>query len=818
MKLRRTVIALATASVIASLTACGGGGGGGGGYGAGGNPYLRAEVPYYTPVRVATVDPLTNITGTSVVFDMFNADITGSGADVVIAGRQTGSINPDPTNWSTSKITLMSWQNGTLVDKTAQWFPGGINEILGTEPSIKFADFFKTGRTDMFVAPSTDSQYYGPAYVFLNQGDKFSRLSIPLNNVWAHDSAVGDVNNDTYRDIVVTDYGPNSSLIINDRVSNFKVYQDYRGQSGDLRWGGSGVTMGDFLQNGSTQFVFTDNSCNTVNPSCSDQRVNKLYSYTIDASDRLSWNYISDLPTARFDLPKWSSYGFTSHNVRAVSYDFNDDGKLDVIIFSRPNGNWNERKYSEIQFVKNLGSGSFSDVTDTVLVNYNTNTYSTYNPKFIDINGDGLVDILVSGSDYSGNNTSTQALLKSSDGKYVAAYQNIFTDFIKQTGDMTGITGDGNTVNIFKAPNGKLYLMTMVGYQPGSDRKLAVYLSELGSQNVTTAKNAIALIQQKWPYMSAIQANDTLAKTSAAYLGGLVIDLESALSPIGQLAVNGRVLSGYITGLKMETSQAWVTDSLQRPFSVNLDKMNVTRLNSFQFNTEHIDQHNLTSHAEYLINGSVMNINGLRIGNENQMFTQLTSNGLPAPTPSQYTMGIPNLYSNGNFNYGAQFTKLNSNPWIAFGGSWGSVTGSTVFDNVFSYQKDNFTAKASLMYVTTTINPGMITNVAPMLGYWTETGYRWNFDSSTKKTFGLYLGTKPAVFHSQIDAMLPTDIDRNGQLLFSKTKLSVDARPTPYGRALYTEAVTKNLNWTVAAIYSADNQYRITNELKYYWR
>jgi hypothetical protein len=61
---------------------------------------------------------------------------------------------------------------------------------------VKFADLFNTGRQDMLVAPSTDMQHYGPGYVFSNQGNHFNRIAIPLNNVWAHDSAIADMDGD----------------------------------------------------------------------------------------------------------------------------------------------------------------------------------------------------------------------------------------------------------------------------------------------------------------------------------------------------------------------------------------------------------------------------------------------------------------------------------------------------------------------------------------------------------------------------------------------------------------------------------------------
>jgi len=187
--MRRKLLWICLFGTVIVVTGCGGGGGGGGGtspYNSP-NPYLRTEVPYATPVKVATVDPLVNQPGTGykvALVDTHAADITASGSqDVILAGRMT-----QPTveaDWGNNRLHMFSWQNGTLVDKTAQWFPGDSNQIIGTEQQVKFADFFKTGRTDMFIAPTTDANYYGPAYFFRNTGTNFSR-SILNTTIGAH--------------------------------------------------------------------------------------------------------------------------------------------------------------------------------------------------------------------------------------------------------------------------------------------------------------------------------------------------------------------------------------------------------------------------------------------------------------------------------------------------------------------------------------------------------------------------------------------------------------------------------------------------------
>jgi hypothetical protein len=789
MQFRKTILSVSISSMMITLAGCGGGGGGGGTSATLGG-FVRSEVPYHTPVRVATVDPLVKVDGAAPVFDTFTANITGSGNDVILAGRQTQYATPE--TWSSSNISLFAWQNGTLVDRTEQWFPGGINTILGTEPSVKFADLFNTGRQDMLVAPSTDMRHYGPGYVFSNQGTHFTRISIPLTNVWAHDSAIADMDGDGFKDLLFVDYGPNTTLAINNRVNNFTPYIDSRGNAGDLRWGGSSIVADDFLQNGNKQIIVTDNSCNVVNPACSDTRTTKMYSYTITGGN-LNYQYVGDLPAPLLD-----------HNVRVVSHDFNADGRPDVIVFSRPFDYTVKR--SAIQFLSNQGSGTFTDVTTTTLVNYDTNTYSTYNPRFLDINGDGRTDILVSAWDFSGNHNSTQVLLKSSDGKYVAAHQKIFTDFLKQAASLTANLGVGaneanSTVNIFQAPDGKMYLVTMIMYDTNNDKKMAVYMSQMGTQTTLTAQAAVDLIKQKWPYMSTASANAVLAQTAATYWNGSVIDIEAALRPVGALSIGAKILSGHVSGVDIGSGQMIAMDALQRPFMVNARPMNVTGLDAFQRNNFMGADHDMASPAEFLTGSRANVVNGLRIAGDQ------SSN---SPNGGQYSIGIPAVWKKDSWAFGAQYTRLNFNPWVSFSGAWGSVQSSSVFDNVVSYRQGGFVAKASLMYVTTDINPGLITRISPTMGTWAEAGYRWG---DKKNDMGIYLGQAPRVLSGQVEANVPTSFDNSGQLVYTKQNLDILRTPTYYVRGVYSKQIDKRTQFRFNAATSTVGQYRIMNEL-----
>jgi hypothetical protein len=837
---RKTAIAVAVSTAFL-LSACAGGGGGSGASPPGTtppgttppvttppapNPYLRTEVPYYTPVLQAVVDPLVNVIDNGykwAVADTFAADITGTGGhDLVVAGRMTQWTPKE--EWGENRISLLAWQDNRLVDKTSQWFRPGENIILGTEPSVHFADFFKTGRQDMFLSTGTDMQHYGPTYFYRNTGSSFERQTLTTANIWSHGSAVGDLNGDGYKDIAIVDYGTNSTVAFNNRVDGFNVYTQAQnivnGYRNPSLPGGSSIAIGEFLQNGQGQVVVSDVlGVSGSNPT-------KMYSWSINAQNELNFTEIATLPTPRFELPKWQNHGFApgSHNVRTIAYDFNDDRVPDVLIFSRPGLGTVDNKWSEIQFLKNNGTGNFTDVTDTTLVGYNHRTHVSYNPRFIDLNGDGREDILVTGADFTGANNSSQFLLKSSDGKYVAAHQNILTDFATQANTIQNTENVGNTVNILKAPNGKLYLVSAISFMNNGDRQLGVYMSELGSQSTTTAQTAVNLILQKWPYMSMPQVNEMLARTSATYFGGRVLDLEALMNPIGSLSLpTGQGLqpvTGWISGVNLDNGSAVVMDSMGRGFNINLQPMNVVRMNAFQINMAHNDQHTLTSHAEYLVNGPVVNVEGLRIGGQSRQSFANGSSGQGADIVTQqytnYTVGIPKIWSRGGLSFGTQYTALNQNPWLSMGGAWGQVTNSNILDNVVTYRHaSGFSAQASFMHVTTNIVPGLITNVSTMTGGWAETGYRYT-NHKTIGDVGVYAGVKPVVFSGEVSARMPTAVDTNGNVVYTSKKMAIQNQTTPYLRAMYSKSLDRNTQYRLSGMVLSTGQYRVMHELRWW--
>ena len=792
---------------VVFLAACGGGGGGGSN-----SSYLR-QVPYSTPTRVGSITPINSTAREYDSSAMYAESLSGTGEELITAGR-SGTSNQG--SYPTYNLNVFGWSNGTLVNQTSQWFAGADNVILGTEPSVKFADFDGDGKKDMYVSPNTDNTPVGSGWVFFNNGSSFGRVDLNLN-INGHDSAVYDINRDGRSDIFTT--GSRVSFGNADRTFSTHTVSgsNYGGTAGS-------VAIADFMGTGGSSIILTDqNSWQTGN--------NRLYSWSMTDGGRPTLDFelslISTLPDSRFLLPKWSGYGFSgSHDYRSLAFDFDNSGQTSAVIFSRPltangTGGYTWPDYSEIQFLKNRGSGVFADVTDSTLVGYNTaSSASHYNPKLMDVNNDGLIDIVLGGTSWT-SATGAQVLIHTSEHKYVSSYGTVIDAFLGQSLTLekainaSAETG-ANGIIFVKGPDGNAYLATAISYVSNGVQQKAIYLSQLGATAVSAQATAVA-IKQAWPWMSDGQINTVLAQSSTTWFGMNVLDPEKAFQPIGSLGLplsSGGLapIRGYITGLNIDDGAAVATDSLGRAFSTNIKPMNITAMNAFGYNTQHNDQHELTSHAEYLVNGALTTVNGVRVGAD---FAGRDSTGMGLNKPTQYTVGVPRWFSKGSWSVGTQYTYLNSNPWIAFGGAWGEINGSGIMENIITYRRSGFSAQASAMHVTTNIEPGLITKVNNMWGTWAETGYRYAQDGFGD--LGLFVGFKPIVLSGNVEAKLPTSVDNDGNTVFTRKNLAIQNQTTGYVRALWTTNIDKNMMYRVSGVAMTNGQYRLMNEFRIFF-
>jgi hypothetical protein len=782
--LRPTIIAVAVGLV---LTGCGGGGGGG-------SPsYQRAStnynVPYHTPTRVGTVQPLNT---TSARYDntaLFSNNLSGgTQQEVVMVGRMS------PVNgqaYHEYDVQIFGWDNGSLTNKTTSWFSGTDNRIQGSESQVKFADFNGDGRNDMFIGTYTDTAVYGPMSVFINQGGRFSRTDIAnVNNIAVADSAIYDINGDGRSDILALSHRSDTMIHFGRGDGTF---QSYTNQS----WvgGGSGVSVGDFMGTGGSSMIITDTPAGG----------NRLYSWTIQAGlDRLLINEITTLPTPRFLLPKWSSQGFTSsHDIRALAFDFDASGRTSAVIISRPEKNGTYPAFSEVQFLKNHGGGVFTDVTDTVLVNYDTSTPASYNPVLADVNSDGLTDIVLSSPNWD-SNAGSQVLIHTSEHKYVASYAAVLKAFQDQAQDLeravnASVINGANGVVFVQGPDGAMYLATAVTYTTNGAQQKAVYLSKLGAVT-PNAQATAALVKQTWPWMSDAQVNAVLSTSSTSWFGMKLLDPSKALSPVGALSIpvagGLRPINGSITGVNIAGSANAIkaVDSLGRDFTVNYSPTSYNSNNLWNRYTDNMDDDDTRS-------AQVLNMTSARY----QKFKVSSSSD-----NSTMFMGITDMDVYKDTRLNLQFARMPFNPYVQISGSWGRVQSSTTIESTITHRQQGWVGKVGVMYTATEIEKGLVSRINPITAVWTEAGHEWS-------NFRVYGGTLPKVIDGSVDLTLPTSVDIQGQIRYSQVRADLISPTVGYARMSYHHDITRRSRMQINAMTTSQNQYNLSVNYKVRW-
>lgn len=761
---------LAVTTALA-LTACGGAGGGGGGSNGGGysgsSGFIRSSVPYESPRRVDTYSTYASASTTPAVQDIYTKDLNNDNVDeVVVAGRQTAQ--PSVSTHVNYNLQIFGFNSSgrTFANETSSWFAPGANTIVGSEPSVKFADFNGDGRPDMFVAAGTDMQSLAgyPGAMYLNSGNNsFTRTNINVgSNSWVHDVAVADFNGDGISDILTGDLNGRPSVILGSRTNNFSVITSTTQQHG-----AAGMSVADFLNNRTQTVVMTDSE--VVGNSDTN-----LYSIDL-SSGNLVLNRIATLPGSRFYLSKYNGIvndPSSSHDIRNLAYDFDNDGLTDVVVISTV------RSYTEVQFLKNRGAGNFNDVTDTILRNYNTQKSGSYQPQLIDVNNDGLLDIFISGADNTGK-PSTSVLLQTKEGFYTEQHANVFSDFSTQIKNANGanLNDSKEAINIVTGPNNTRYLISTVQFADSGTNKTSVYLAKIGSTGTITPQASIAAIQQAWPWMSAAQANDVLARTAQTNFAGYdpavhgngIVDLDAALRPVGVLGVMTRKgsIQPLIGGISIpgfdssKLSNVAAVDSTGRNFSVNLSATAGKPMGmpiSYSAVSQPGDNYSSKFTGGYFVNrwggwtmdgGVTKNADGTDMMN--------------------YTTGISSRVFNpwSSWEVNTTITQMQGSPWFNFYGMYGQVRSSTIVDSSLTkHYGYGFWSQHGVMQTATDFNSGLVSKITPLYSAYSMGGWR-------NHEWSLYTGMQPYHIGGNVQISVPSSIDVNGNMQYSQHNVGI---------------------------------------------
>lgn len=779
------------------LTGCGGGGGGGTSATMG--SLLRPEVPFHTPINVNHYSPVVTSVYTTPATEIFTRDLNNDRVDEVVVSSVAFGSQYSLGGWKNSNLQIYGFNTGAFKNETSTWLPGTDSRYLGGT-TVRFGDFNGDGKIDMFAAAFSDTNIHAPMPVFINNGNNsFTRTNIDFGNVGAHDSIVVDLNRDGYADIVVTDItNQRPAVAFGSSTGNFTVYRS------DLFGGAAGISVADYLGNGTQTMVLTDTSHST-----GGHDDTRLFSWSV-SNGKLVLTKIADLPPDRFSLPKWASVVSQStiapHAVRNITMDFNNDGRPDVVVFSTMPKNGNTHGYSEVQFLKNNGGGTFTDVTDSVLVNYNTNKTTTYNPQLIDVNNDGLVDILISATDYTGQ-ASTSVLLATREGKFVESYTQVFSSFANQTRTMAG-GGQNQSITIVAGPGGKRYLMTGVETADSNGTpQVAVYLSLIGSNGTVTAPATVAVVQQAWPWMSAAEANEALAKSIVSWVDGTpVLDLASVMKPIGSLAISlsGRTgtripIAGNLSIPGLSSSlltNIQAVDSLNRNFSVNIADMAVRPMDipiRYNLYTADVTQ----NWSSRFTNAENYSVNGMDVSGDGQAAYSLS-----------FTDRALNLRTDRNWTVRMGMAVLpNHNPWMSFTGMFGTINKTTMMDiNATRFWKNGVFGQLGMIQSFVDFTPGLVEKITPLkLGYAVA---GWKHNGLT-----LYGGIQPTIFDGNITVKLPTSVDSQGTMHYTQHKVAIRNQPVSFVGADQVWKIGKHM-FSLGAVINEQRSYQARASLK----
>lgn len=736
-------------SVFASaviLVGCGGGGGSS----ATSSAIVRSSVSYYTPSSVGHFIPMTGSGINAPVADVFTKDLNNDAVEeVVVGGRKTQPSTS--ANWRNFNMQVYGWNTGNFANETSTWFSGTDNEIVGTD-SIKFADFNGDGNMDMFVAPSTDMrEIYGNALVYINTGsNSFVRQTLPVAvETWSHDSAVYDLNNDGYMDIVATDYGANMNVHFGQADGTFDTYIGNGVQNF-----ASGISVADYLGDGSATFILTDANSGETSDTV-------LYTWSTTGGS-LALTKIATLPASRFLQSKYddarATAGWAPHGIRNFSMDFNHDGLMDVVVIDNLSGNG--INMSEMQFLQNNGAGSFTDVTDDVLVNYSTDTQASYNPVIMDVNNDGLDDIFLSASDHIQfeNHNSTRVLIQTTEGKFVESYSDVFTDFYTQVYNMTANSLDwGQPIMIVQGPDSEKYLFTTVLFNNNGNTEAATYLAKIGSTGTIPAQSIADAVQNVWPYLSDTSVNTVLAQTAPLTLDGVqVVDLSSAMQPVdglgivsdgstSRITISGRIsIPGFNSDL---LSNVQAVDGLGRNYGVDMSSMG----------------HNVDP---------IFNVEPVSLATQPWASTLLsnsyTAQSLWAVGDNQeYSIAANDNVLNTDWTYSVSYTQLSTSPWLAFDGVFGNIKGTHTLElNLSKAYTNGAWHQVGVLNTKTEFARGLVTRVDDISAVYTVVGYQ---DSQ----WSIQTGVKPLIVGGGVGLTLPTSVDESGNQLYRDYNVNV---------------------------------------------
>ena len=356
-------------------------------------------------------------------------------AEILRDGSISSSTLPDAPLY-----VLCQQPNGSFKEVSQQFF-GRQLYINGGYPLV--ADFNNDGIDDIFKIETWDnSESSNTAYSMVsNINGTYSVINIPITsnqysfNLDDQNTAI-DLNHDGCLDAVnamgISFIGDCKGGFTNQQLNNDLWQTTY-----NL---GTGICSGDFNGSGIQQLLITDGHTNIL-----PNQPNSIFE--VGDNGHLIANHL--LP-----VPYWNVFynaNNAAHNFSCRVADINNDGKQDILIFTRPwaeftSNIWTDQSY--IQVYLNLGNWNFQDISATAFPNYNINTSGSYTSRIVDVNDDGYLDVALVGPTWQGiSNNGNQIWINNKDNTFRPVFTNELTSLYSNYQQQFGTGNGGYTSN-----------------------------------------------------------------------------------------------------------------------------------------------------------------------------------------------------------------------------------------------------------------------------------------------------------------------------------------------------------------------------------